>query len=339
MENSNTINLNSVCKSHSIPTFCCFTLTDACMLQCQMCQKWKEDISIKPGCRNMELDDWKKCATSLRKIVPDNFIINFGGGEITLVPWLFDIISFCKELGFKTNIATNAFLIDKVMVKKIASSKLDYINISLDSLDESLHDSLRGVKGVHAKVMEAVDLIDKYALHTKISICSIIMKPTLAGIVELIEWVQSNDKIDMIYLMVLMQPNNTTPQQQWWTKEEWDKLWPDDYEEAENVLDDIVRLKQKGYNICNPVEHLQAFKAYFKDPGKFVKKNACHIDRAVHISSVGDLFMCYQQECVGNLHGEDLKNLWTSEFASKVRNNIKKCQQNCHFLLNCNFEE
>ncbi len=339
MECSHEMNLNCAPESYTVPTFCCFTLTDACMLRCKMCQKWKEDISIKPGCRNMELDDWKKCAISLRKIAPDDFIINFGGGEVTLVPWLFDIIHFCKDLGFKTNIATNAFLIDKAMAKKIALSKLDYINISLDSFDESTHDRLRGVKGVYSKVMEAIELLDKYASQTKISICSIIMKPTLTGMVELIEWVQSNDKIDMIYLMVLMQPNNTAPQEQWWTNEEWDELWPDDCDKAAKVLDNIIQLKQKGYKICNPVEHLQAFKAYFRDPSKFVKKNACHIDRAVHISSVGDLFMCYQQECVGNLHGEDLKELWMSEFASKVRNNIKKCQRNCHFLLNCNFEE
>ena len=334
-----TTNLNYVYKSSFAPIFCCFTLTDECMLRCQMCQKWKEDVFIKPGRRKMEFDDWKKCAISLREIATDDFIINFGGGEVTLVPWLFEIISFCKNIGFKTNIATNAFLLDKTMVKKIASCGLDYINISLDSLDEQTHDSLRGVNGVYKKVMEAVELIDKYASNTKVSICSIIMKPTLNGMLELIEWAQFSDKIDMIYLMVLMQPNNTVPEQQWWTKEEWGDLWPDDYGKAEKVLDKIIDLKQKGYNICNPVEHIQAFKAYFQDPDKFVKKNACHIDRAVHISSVGDVFMCYQQECLGNLHNGDLKMFWMSEFANKVRNSIKKCQKNCHFLLNCNFEE
>jgi MoaA/NifB/PqqE/SkfB family radical SAM enzyme len=287
----------------------------------------------------MGIEDWKKCAVSLKDFAPKDFIINFGGGEITSVPWLFELVKFCSDMGFKTNIATNGFLLDQPMIEKMAESKLDYINISLDSIDQQTHDSLRGVQGVYQKVIQAIDLIDKFAPQTKISICSIIMKPTLDGMVDLIEWVRANKKIDMIYLMVLMQPNNTKPEQNWWQQQQWEKLWPTDQQKISQVLDRIIELKKKGYNICNPVEHIQAFKAYFKDPGKFVKKHACHIDRAVHISSVGDVFMCYEQKCLGNLHKNDLKSLWLSDFADSVRENIKKCEKNCHFLLNCNFEE
>ena len=322
-----------------VPKFCCFTITDECMLRCWMCQKWQDDLFIKPGSKKMEFEDWKKCAVSLKGFAPEDFIINFGGGEITSVPWVFELVGFCSDLGFKTNIATNGFLLDEAMVKKIAGSKLDYINISLDSIDEQTHDSLRGVKGVYQKVMQAIDLLDQYSPQTKVSICSIIMQPTLGGMTDLIEWVKSNEKIDMIYLMVLMQPNNTIPEQNWWQKSQWEKLWPKDQQKVRKVLDQIIGLKNKGYNICNPVKHIQAFKAYFNDPSKFVKKHACHIDQAVHISSVGDVFMCYEHECLGNLHGQDLKNLWLSEFADNVRSNINKCEKNCHFLLNCNFEE
>ena len=319
-------------------TFCCFSICDDCIVRCRMCQKWKQDIYIKPDCKQMSLEDWKKSALALRKIAPDDFIINFGGGEITTVSWLFELVKFCRELGFRTNIATNGFIIDKPMAEKMRESGLDYINISLDSLDRKTHDYLRGVDGVYDKVMNAIDLVNQYAPNTQISICSIIMRPTLGGMVDLVKWVQQNDKINMIYLMVLMQPNNTKQQTQWWLDNEFNQLWPKDYKQLETVLDELIQLKIKGYKICNPIEHIEAFKTYLFDPNTYVKQSSCNIDHAIHISSVGDMFMCYQHKCLGDVRKTPIDEMWQSEQAKLVRIQIKNCRENCHFLLNCKFE-
>ncbi|MBU1088067.1 MAG: radical SAM protein [Candidatus Omnitrophica bacterium] len=339
MQENQSLNYNLDFKEIPVPTFCCFTLSDYCFLECKMCFKWKKDIFIKPDRLQMELEDWKKCALSLRKFAPDDFVINFGGGEITTVPWLFDLIKFCHELGFRTNIATNAFIIDRAMVEKMRDSKLDYINISLDSLDRKTHDYLRGVEGVYDKVMQAIDLVNQYAPNTQISICSIIMQPTLTGMVDLVKWVQQNNKINMIYLMVLMQPNNTDQQEQWWKEQAFNELWLKDYNQAAAVLDELIQLKIKGYKICNPIEHLQAFKTYSFDPNTYVKQSSCNIDHAIHISSVGDMFMCYQHQCLGDVRKISLDELWQSEHAELVRKQINNCRENCHFLLNCNFKD
>jgi len=321
-----------------VPTFSCFTLCDECMLHCRMCQKWKPDLHITPGHKRMGLEEWKQCAVSLRKITPENFIINFGGGEVTAVPWLFELVSFCHSLKFKTNIATNAFLVDREKAEQMAASGLDSVSISLDSREEAVHDNLRGVPGVYRKVMNAIELISRHAERTQISICSVIMAPTLEGIIDLVQWVQDNDKIDMIYLMVLMQPNNTEPQAQWWRDERFNALWPKDYKKAAAVLDELIALKRKGYKICNPVEHIQAFKPYFHDPATYVKESACNIDHAIHISAVGDMFMCYQQESLGNVRQKSVETMWRGEHAARVRARINECRENCHFLLNCKFE-
>ena len=321
-----------------VPTFSCFTLCDNCILHCRMCEKWKPDIYIKPERKQLELDDWKKCAVSLKKIVPENFVINFGGGEVTTVPWLFEIVVFCHELGFKTNIATNGFLIDEEKARKMAESGLDYVNISLDSLDEALHDELRGVKGAYRKAMNAIELINKYAPNTQISLCSIMMEKTIDGMIELVNWAQNNEKVAMIYLMAIMQPNNTIAGPQWY-KNEFSHLWPKDYSNVENTIDALIDLKKKGYKISNEVEHLQAFKTYFFDPETYVKKSSCNIDHALHISSVGDVFMCYRYEKIGDARENCIENLWDSNKAADIRKQIKNCKENCHFLLNCNFKD
>ena len=71
IEGKKTVVDPSICI---VPTFSCFTLCDDCILHCRMCEKWKPDIYIKPERKQLELEDWKKCAVSLRKIVPDDFL-------------------------------------------------------------------------------------------------------------------------------------------------------------------------------------------------------------------------------------------------------------------------
>ena len=333
MDNKN----NKIYDETIVPTFSCFTLCDNCVLKCRMCYKWQPDLYIKPERRKMELEDWKKCALSLKNIAPENFVINFGGGEVTTVPWLFEIVSFCRDLGFKTNIATNGFLVDETLAREIGKSGLDYINISLDSLDENTHDTLRGVKGVYAKVMRAIELVHRYAPQTQISICSIMMEPTLSGVPRLVQWVQENPMVAMIYLMAIMQPNNTQADPLWY-KNKFSGLWPQDPGRAAKVIDEVIRFKEKGYKIANRVEHLLAYKTYFFDPRSYVKKKACNIDRAVHISSVGDVFMCYSYDKIGDAREDSIEKIWINDQARQVRGRIRECRENCHFLLNCNFD-
>lgn len=321
-----------------VPTFTCFTLCDSCILQCRMCEKWKPDLYIKPERKQLELEDWKKCALSLRKLVPEGFVINFGGGEVTMVPWLFEIVAFCHDLGFKTNIATNGYLVDEAKAKKMAESGLDYINISLDSINESVHDELRGVKGTYVRAINAIDLINKYAPNTQISLCSIMMADTIDGMVDLVNWAQNNEKVAMIYLMAIMQPNNTIAGPQWY-KFEFSQLWPKNYEKVESTINKLIELKKKGFKISNPVEHLQAYKTYFSDPKTYVKKSNCNIDHAIHISSVGDVFMCYSYDKIGDARENSIETLWKSDKAADIRKQIRDCKENCHFLLNCNFKD
>ena len=161
------------------PEFSCFGITDDCMLNCKMCYKWKEDIFIKEKANKLTLEDWKNCIFSLKDITEDSFQINFGGGEPFLKDGLLEFIKFCKRRGFKTNVATNGYLIDELMARKIAVSGLDSIIISLDSLNEETHDYLRGVRGVYRKVNDAIKYLDKFCDGLYKGICCVIYEKNL----------------------------------------------------------------------------------------------------------------------------------------------------------------
>ena len=319
------------------PGFSCYGIVDHCMLRCRMCHKWKDDIAIKNPKDVPSMSDWKRCTDSLRKMAGPGFLINFGGGEPLLKRDLPDLVRYGRGKGVITNIATNAYLIDEDMARRIADSGLDSINISLDSLDEKVHDDLRGVPGVFDRAMKAIEYLDRHCTDLEIIICSVIYDVNQDSMIDLVKWANSDPRITRIIFMAAMQPNNTSLDRHWY-KKEFSYLWPKDPAKICNIIDEILKLKVQGYNIGNEIFQLEAFKRYFKHPEDFVKKTRCNLDKALHVSSTGDIYICYRWGVLGNIKNNDLAEAWYSEKADIARKNIENCTDNCHFLLNCYFE-
>lgn len=333
--NRKVIAENSIHKIN--PGFCCFGVVDECFLRCKMCQKWKPDPNIQ-GKKRPTITQWKDAVASLRTITDEGFLINFGGGEPFLMEGLLEIVRFAADRGLRTNIATNACLIDEDMAKRVADSGLSSVNISLDSMNETTHDYLRGVPGVYKKAMRAIEYLDKYCHRDfEIIICCAIYNINMEEIIEVAEWVNQHPRIKWVYFMAAMQPNNTKPNSGWY-KDEFSYLWPKNTKKIISVVDTLIDMKNRGYRINNQLCQLEAFKNYFSYPDRFVKKTSCNLDRAVHISSVGNIYICYDWECLGNIATDDLAGAWYSEDADKIRENIRSCKKNCHHLINCFFE-
>lgn len=329
--------LESLPGEETRPNFCCFGITDRCMLRCRMCYKWKTDITVNYRDTEPSLAQWKEAIVSLRQISGEGFPINFGGGEPFLKDGILELIRFAADKGFKTNIATNAFLIDEDKAKEIADSGLSTINISLDSFQEKTHDRLRGVEGVYKRVCRAIEYLDRHCPKLEKGICTVIYGVNLNEILELTEAVQKDSRLTWIYFMAAMQPNNTKADTQWY-KQAYKELWPQDVKKTHLLLDKLLEFKRQGYKIVNQIPQLKAFKAYFTDPDKFVKTAQCNLSRALHVSATGDVFICFHWEKLGNIKKDRLTDLWNSDTARLVRKNISGCRNNCHFLVNCFFE-
>jgi len=334
----NTKLLENARNIHKIkPEFCCFGVIDECFLQCKMCHKWKPDPSIQ-GIERASISSWKNAIASLRSITDDSFLINFGGGEPLLMEGLFELVRCAADMGFRTNIATNAYLINEDTAKEIADSGLSSVNLSLDSMNEATHDYLRGRKGVYKKVMEAIENLDKYCdKNFEIIICCAIYDINKEEVIEVAEWVNQHPRLKWIYFMAAMQPNNTKPNPRWY-REEFSYLWPKDAAKIVSIIDCLIDMKNKGYRINNQICQLEAFKKYFSYPDRFVKNTPCNLDRAVHVSSIGDIYICYDWGCLGNIKKDNLATVWYSQEADKIREDIRNCKKNCHHLINCFFE-
>ncbi len=319
------------------PLFCCIAATDYCMLRCRMCNKWKEPVP-KPE-EVPSLDDWKRFIMGLRELVDEGFEIDFGGGEALSLPILLDMVKFAKKNGFTAVLPTNGYILNEDMAKRIADSGLDRVSISLDTLNEKKYDYYRGVKGVYGRVMKAIDNLERYAPHVMKGICTIIMNENLDDLIPLVKWVSGDERLDWIYFMAVVQPNFSGALDAQWDKR-YTYLWPQDSLKVLNTLDELISMKEKNSKISNRIEHLRAYKAYFANRKRFVNKAKCIIGgTALSINTYGFIQLCFFMDFIGNIRKDDIRELWYSDIAQKVRERVDSCKNNCHLLLNCCYIE
>ncbi|MFH1092571.1 MAG: radical SAM protein [Candidatus Omnitrophota bacterium] len=323
------------------PGFGCLGITDNCMLKCKMCRKWQPDIFISENDFNClpSIEQYRKFLYELRELVDDDFVLNFGGGEALLFKDIFEVIEIASSCGLRTNLNSNGFLIDEKVAKHLGDVGLQNIKISLDSIDPEKHDYMRGVEGVHERAIQAINNLNKFAPSMKVSLISVIYEQTYRDFIALMEWINNNAKIEHVLIMVAMQPNNTQPEEHWW-EGKYGFLWPKNRGDMDELMDKLILMKQNHYKINNSVAQLRAAKEYLRYPERFVKKTVCNMYKAVHVSSIGQIFLCFNYGVLGDIRkGDDIREIWHSEDAEKIRDKIKSCKKNCHFLINCFFEE
>lgn len=325
-----------VIKEKIKPCFCCLAITDSCILKCKMCYKWQDAALFAMP----TVEQYKRFISSLRGFVDEGFAINFAGGEPLLYEGVLDLVKYGVSNGFWTNIASNGWLINEEMAQRIGDSGLNEINLSLDGINESTHDYLRGVKGVYRCVMNALEYLNKYSKNTKICICAVIYDCNLDELLLLMKWAINNDMIASISILAPMQPNNTEIEGKWW-EGKYSFLWPKDTVKVISFIDSVIEFKKKYYKISTPLYQLEAFKLYFRSPDKFAKNKKCNSDRAIHVNAKGDISLCFRYgESIGNIKSMgDISEFWYSNKAWQMRQKIYSCRDNCHSLLNCLPEE
>ena len=76
------------------------------------------------------------------------FEFDLQGGELLLRPdKLFEVLEAIKPERFYLYLTTNGYHLDEKMAKKLAAANVSRVSVSLDSMDEKVHDEMRGRKG------------------------------------------------------------------------------------------------------------------------------------------------------------------------------------------------
>lgn len=110
--------------------------TTHCNLECTMCLN---PIKSREN-RHMSFEDFKRI---LDAIPLAHKISLVGAGEPLMNPELFKMISIAKSRRIKIGFATNGLLLNDYNCSKIVENKVDWVNISIDSPNKKIYESIR----------------------------------------------------------------------------------------------------------------------------------------------------------------------------------------------------
>ena len=88
-------------------------------------------------------------------------LLIFSGGEPLLRNDIFDIIGRASGIGLPVALATNGTLLGENEARSLKKLGSKRVSLSIDSVDENMHDSSRGVKGAFGKTVAAAVILRK----------------------------------------------------------------------------------------------------------------------------------------------------------------------------------
>jgi MoaA/NifB/PqqE/SkfB family radical SAM enzyme len=114
-------------------------ITNRCNYQCSYCI-FSSGLHVAPQELNYE-----EALGVLSQLRQENFThIKFTGGEPFSRPDFLKILTRAKELGFVSDVSTNAAYLTRDKARALSSCNLSLVHVSLDGADEETHEVVRG---------------------------------------------------------------------------------------------------------------------------------------------------------------------------------------------------
>ncbi|MBU4305246.1 MAG: radical SAM protein [Candidatus Omnitrophica bacterium] len=315
-----------------------------CNYKCRMCHFWQNNPLNEDNV--LSIEEWKEVLKQLPQLPKnDNLMVNFAGpGETFLRKGIFSLIKYGRQLKLKIQVISNGSLISEDICREISDAGLEFLCLSLDSLNPKTHDYLRGVDGAQERVLQAIENMARYSSETKIGINTVINGMNLDEIAELTEWAQRNERISHINFQAITQPFSFTEasDELWFKDENKGFLWPLNESLIHKTIDCLIGFKGLGYKIADSVQQLNNFREYFLNPLQFIKNGRCNLGKGnvLIIDPAGNVSICSLVGIIDNLRKQmNLSKILSSEDAFLHKKNINVCRRNCHLVVSCYYQE
>jgi pyrroloquinoline quinone biosynthesis protein E len=140
----------SQAETFGIPLAVLAELTHRCPLQCPYCSN---PVELERGGAELTTDEWKRVLSELAAI--GVLQVHFSGGEPTARKDLRELVRHATDVGLYTNLITSAVLLTKDKLAALADAGLCHVQISFQGSEQGVADRVAGLKGAHAKKIEA----------------------------------------------------------------------------------------------------------------------------------------------------------------------------------------
>jgi len=136
-------------------------ITNRCNLHCRYC--FVEANTLR---KDISTSDWLVILDGM--VAHGLKVLLVTGGEPFLHKGALNIIEWATSHDLLVDINTNGAYITRDVARRLHQSGIRHVQISLDSVDQAHHDSLRG-RGSHAKAMSAIQTLDSQGVKVRIA--------------------------------------------------------------------------------------------------------------------------------------------------------------------------
>ena len=170
-------------KVLSAPERVTLNITNRCNLHCRYCAV--SGTKNAPG--DLPLAQWRSVIDELARIKVFQIVIS--GGEPFLRDDFDDILGHLTQYPIRIAINTNGTVIREDILALLAhTGRLNYIQVSLDGPDASVHDRLRG-RGSFKRLYRGVDLLQRY--HIPFHFFVVVNRMNMRHLEQIVEFARS----------------------------------------------------------------------------------------------------------------------------------------------------
>ena len=247
----------------------------------------------------------------------------FSGGEPMLHPHFCDFLRYAKDLDFNITVLSNLTLLTPEIVSALKYKHACCVNVSLYSLDPSVHDGITKVAGSCEKTKENILKLIENNVAVQINLP--VMKQNKDTFWKVIEWGQEHKcTVNTDYLMMARADRSTDNLENRLSCDDLPRVIEDFMENDIVVKTNLARYRENGFLSVNT------------EPDDRV----CGVGiTALCMVTNGDVYPCagWQKYVCGNLKTNTLEEIWyDSPQVKYLRGLRKKDFKGC---LNCQDKE
>lgn len=148
------------------PLLVVWNITNRCNLSCKHCY---QDAIRKRGPEELN----RKEKIDVVDQLADNLVpmIALAGGEPMVDPDLWSVLERAQHRGIYVTLATNGTMLTPQNCERLQMFGVKYVEISLDSLDPSIHDDFRQMPGAWQRTVQGIKNVQAHGMRAGIATC------------------------------------------------------------------------------------------------------------------------------------------------------------------------
>jgi len=296
----------------NVPYHVQWMVTRKCNYRCKGCNVWREqdveELSTKEVKRGLDI---------LKELGVIEIVLS--GGNPLLREDIDEIIEYASRF-FVTTVYDNG----SMAAEKIdALRNVDFVAISIDSLDPRKNDYVKGVKGAWKKAMQAVEKLHAKGIH--VSVTPTISQFNLYEIVDFTNYFLQ--KGIPLWYCLYSYDSSDDPSQLFRIGKKNDEFVITDTGELVKLCDFLIEMRKKNSNILITTKILEAVKNLALTGKRTWKCRA--LRNFFIIDHLGRVAGCHLHNSVASIF--DLPKVWNSEEFNVSRKIYSECTQ-CTYL-------